>query len=111
MRKKPKTIPRKVVMIAIRAYQKTLSFDHGPMSHLYPYGFCRFHPSCSEYSYQAVERFGLFKGGWLATKRICRCNPYNKGGHDPVPGKGRKQKTENRKRITNHASCSSFPNP
>lgn len=68
----------------IRLYQKTLSFDHGPMKHRYPGGFCRFSPSCSQYTYEAIEKYGSIKGGWMGFWRILRCNPWNKGGHDPV---------------------------
>ncbi|MBU0597924.1 membrane protein insertion efficiency factor YidD [Patescibacteria group bacterium] len=75
---------RGLVLSLIRLYQKTLSFDHGIFSHLYPYGYCRFRPTCSEYAYQAVEKYGVFKGGWMSFKRILKCNPFNKGGHDPV---------------------------
>jgi len=77
--------PRYVVLKLIRLYQKTLSFDHGFMKHLYPNGYCRFYPTCSEYGHQAIERHGLIKGGWLTTNRIIRCNPFNKGGIDEVP--------------------------
>lgn len=76
--------PRHVAVMIIRFYQKTLSFDHGPMKHLYPLGFCRFHPSCSEYSIQAIEKYGILKGGLKACWRILRCNPFNKGGNDPL---------------------------
>ena len=48
---------------------------------------CRFEPTCSEYSMQAIERFGVFKGGALSIWRIFRCNPFFKGGYDPVPEK------------------------
>ncbi|MEK7615448.1 MAG: membrane protein insertion efficiency factor YidD [Patescibacteria group bacterium] len=85
------SFPSYVALKTIRIYQKTLSFDHGVFRYLYPDGFCRFHPTCSEYGYQAIERFGLFKGGWLATKRIVRCNPYANVGLDPVPPKENKK--------------------
>ncbi len=73
------------ILWLIKLYQKILSFDHGLLSYLYPHGFCRFRPTCSEYVYQAIERHGVIKGGWLGFKRVLRCNPFNKGGEDPVP--------------------------
>lgn len=75
---------RSFVLKLIRIYQKTLSFDHGLFSYLYPNGFCRFHPTCSEYGYQAIEKYGVIKGGFKAFWRILRCNPFNKGGYDPL---------------------------
>ncbi len=48
---------------------------------------CRFHPSCSEYTELAIERFGFGKGGWLALQRICKCHPWHAGGIDEVPKK------------------------
>jgi len=72
------------VLKLIRIYQKTLSFDHGVFRHLFPNGYCRFHPTCSEYGYQAIDKYGVIKGGFMALWRILRCNPFNKGGHDPV---------------------------
>lgn len=74
-----------LILFMIRIYQKTLSFDHGFMKIFYPNGYCRFHPTCSEYGYQCFEKHGLFKGGWLTIKRVFRCNPINKGGIDEVP--------------------------
>jgi hypothetical protein len=46
---------------------------------------CRFFPTCSAYSYQAISKYGPFKGGYLALKRILKCHPRNPGGFDPVP--------------------------
>jgi uncharacterized protein len=46
---------------------------------------CRFVPSCSEYMYQAVEKYGVARGVWMGTRRILRCHPFHPGGYDPVP--------------------------
>jgi uncharacterized protein len=51
---------------------------------------CKYYPTCSNYALQAVERFGAFKGFWLALFRILRCNPFSRGGYDPVPEKREK---------------------
>lgn len=48
-------------------------------------GACRFYPTCSDYAYQAVEKYGWAKGGWMGIKRIFRCGPWHPGGYDPVP--------------------------
>ncbi len=79
------TLPRIIVLWTIRLYQNTLSMDHGVMRRLYPDGFCRFHPTCSEYGYGCVERHGVIRGGYLTVWRVLRCNPFSKGGIDEVP--------------------------
>ncbi len=75
---------RYFVIRMIKIYQKTLSFDHGFFKLLFPYGYCRFKPTCSEYAIKSVEKYGLIKGGLKSIWRILRCNPWNKGGWDPV---------------------------
>jgi len=47
-------------------------------------GVCKFYPSCSNYAYQAIEKYGVLKGTYLSIKRIIRCNPFSKGGYDPL---------------------------
>lgn len=79
-----KFYPRYLAVKILKVYQKTLSFDHGLFKVFYPHGFCRFHPTCSEYAIQAVEKYGLIKGGFKAVWRVLRCNPFNSGGIDPV---------------------------
>ncbi|MBC8198538.1 MAG: membrane protein insertion efficiency factor YidD [Desulfobacterales bacterium] len=66
-----------VALFAIRAYQYVLSPVLSPS--------CRFYPTCSEYAYQAVLRYGPLKGSFLALKRILRCHPFNPGGVDHIP--------------------------
>jgi putative membrane protein insertion efficiency factor len=61
----------------IRVYQLTLSRTMPPS--------CRFYPSCSEYTLQAIAKYGALKGSWLGVKRIARCHPFHPGGYDPVP--------------------------
>lgn len=77
-------LPRRLVVIFIRIYQKTISFDHGILKIFYPNGFCRFAPTCSEYGVQAITKYGIIKGGLMTSWRILRCNPWSKGGSDPV---------------------------
>jgi len=67
----------RLAIILIRLYQWTLSPLLGPT--------CRFHPSCSNYALEAMTRFGLMRGCWLAMRRLGRCHPWNPGGFDPVP--------------------------
>jgi len=85
-------IGKKIILGIIRIYQKTLSLDHSWLAKYFPQGGCRFYPTCSEYTYQAIDRFGIFKGIFLGSKRISRCHPFNDGGYDPIP-----EKWENKK--------------
>ena len=73
----PRRWPRTVVLLAIRGYQMTLS----PLMLTQ----CRFTPTCSRYTYEAVERYGALRGGWMGIRRIVRCHPFARGGYDPVP--------------------------
>jgi len=77
-------LPRKIAIQIIKIYQKTISLDHGIFKFLYPYGFCRFHPTCSQYAITAIEKYGIIKGGFKAVWRVLRCNPWNKGGNNPA---------------------------
>ena len=78
-------ILKKIVLLMIRIYQKLFSFDHSFWAKPEIIRICVFHPSCSEYTYQAIERFGIIKGILLGLYRIIRCNPLSKGGIDEVP--------------------------
>lgn len=61
----------------IKLYQNTVSKITPPV--------CRFQPTCSQYAFEAIKRYGFARGSWLAAKRIARCNPFSEGGYDPVP--------------------------
>jgi uncharacterized protein len=68
---------RQPVLFLIRGYQRFISPLLPPS--------CRFEPTCSQYGYEAIAKHGLVKGGALTVWRICRCNPFCRGGYDPVP--------------------------
>lgn len=68
---------RRAALFLIRLYQNTISRALPPS--------CRFTPSCSHYTYEAIEKYGFARGGWMGVKRISRCHPLNPGGYDPVP--------------------------
>ena len=71
---------KRVVLALIRGYQLAVSPLLTTLG-----GGCRYFPSCSQYTYQAVERYGWIRGSWMGIKRIGRCHPFAKGGYDPVP--------------------------
>ena len=77
-------LPKLIVLKIIRFYQKTFSPDHGIFSILHPFGYCRFKPTCSEYAYQAIEKYGIIRGVMKALWRVVRCHPFTKGGYDPI---------------------------
>jgi len=68
---------KKAALGLIKLYQSTISQVAPPS--------CRFTPTCSQYTFEAIEKYGIFKGVWLGARRIVRCNPFNPGGYDPVP--------------------------
>jgi putative membrane protein insertion efficiency factor len=70
---------RAVALKLIKLYQSTVSKVMPPA--------CRFSPTCSQYTYEAIQKFGIFRGIFLGIKRISRCHPFNPGGYDPVPNK------------------------
>lgn len=69
---------KRILIGMIRFYRKYLSG-------LKRYSTCKYYPTCSQYGLEAIEKYGAFKGGLLAVWRILRCNPFSKGGYDPVP--------------------------
>jgi putative membrane protein insertion efficiency factor len=70
-------LPRRIITLMIRGYQQVISPLLPPT--------CRFMPTCSDYALEAVSTYGVFKGGWLALKRILKCHPFHPGGYDPLP--------------------------
>ena len=77
---------KNTVLLMIRGYQKVFSFDHGFLGKVFPSTrYCKFTPTCSEYGYSAIDKYGIVKGGWLAFKRAVKCNPWTETGrYDPV---------------------------
>jgi uncharacterized protein len=69
----------------IKIYQKILSPEQSFWGKRLGWKVCRFHPTCSEYAIGALQKYGVAKGGCMATRRVLRCHPWNPGGHDPVP--------------------------
>jgi len=70
----------RLALALIRGYQATLSPVLSALG-----GGCRYFPSCSQYTYQAIEKYGWVRGSWMGVRRIARCHPFARGGYDPVP--------------------------
>ncbi|MFR8104756.1 MAG: membrane protein insertion efficiency factor YidD [Clostridia bacterium] len=70
---------RKILLILIKGYQKLIS----PIFSFFGI-HCKYYPTCSEYTKQAIMKYGVIKGTFLGVKRILRCNPFSKGGYDPL---------------------------
>lgn len=69
---------KKILIGLIKYYRKNISYTK-------QYTRCKYYPTCSEYSLEAIEKYGAVKGTILAIYRLIRCNPFSKGGYDPVP--------------------------
>ena len=80
------TLYERVIRIGHRAYKLTLSPWIGRQ--------CRFSPTCSDYAAQALIEHGALRGGWLATRRLCRCHPWGGSGYDPVPPRAASRREE-----------------
>lgn len=76
---------KKIILTLITLYQKTFSPDHGPFRHFFFAAGCRFYPSCSQYGYEAIDRYGVIRGLLKSMVRIAKCNPFHRGGIDPLP--------------------------
>ena len=71
-----KNMLKNILIFLINIYQKISRYTPK---------VCRFHPTCSQYTKEAIIKYGAIKGSWMGLKRICRCHPWNEGGYDPVP--------------------------
>jgi len=97
--RKRATVAVRVALAALRCYKAYLSLLFA--------GTCRFEPTCSQYAYQAIERFGVLRGVWLGTKRLTQCHPLSgKFGYDPVPEAPAEYFSEEHQEMTaNHAAA------
>ncbi len=77
---------KKIILHLIKSYQRTVFFHNEIFKTVFMSdSVCRFEPSCSNYTYQAIDKYGVLKGGLIGLKRIVRCHPFSKGGYDPLP--------------------------
>jgi putative membrane protein insertion efficiency factor len=78
---------KRIILWIIKGYQRTLSLDHGILGKVFPnLRGCKFTPTCSEYTYESVDKYGIIKGSIMGVKRVLRCNPWSQPGqYDPVP--------------------------
>ena len=68
---------KRLLLLLVHVYRSCISPLSPPS--------CRYYPTCSAYALEAIERYGAWRGGWMALRRILRCHPFHKGGYDPVP--------------------------
>ena len=68
---------KRLLLLLVHVYRNCISPLFPPS--------CRYYPTCSAYALEAIERYGAWRGGWMALRRILRCHPFHKGGYDPVP--------------------------
>ncbi len=80
----PPSLPARILIALIRLYQRYLSPDTGMPRVWFPFGCCRFTPTCSAYTIDALARYGLILGLWYGFRRILRCHPWQQGGFDPI---------------------------
>lgn len=92
---------KRLCLRLIRFYKKNISPALPPC--------CRFLPTCSEYAYEAIERFGVFRGILLGLWRLLRCNPFSKGGYDPVPQSWPPRRRKNEYSGGNSSECGADP--
>lgn len=84
---------KRLILNLIRLYQKTGSYRNLLITNIFPHGnsrvsnkgTCRFKPTCTQYMYEAINRYGIVRGALLGMRRIAKCHPWSKGGIDPVP--------------------------
>jgi uncharacterized protein len=98
--------PKEVALrLAFRLYKSTLS----PLFHSIAPSRCLYLPTCSEYAYTAVSRFGIVRGSWMALRRFARCHPWGKGGLDPVPDCAGHREQQSAASVSNQKDADHLP--